>query len=477
MEIDREICKYLTGQAPSQKSLYEYLESLSEAQLQHVQSILNWIPSKSIYTKVLEFLKEKQIITPAHPNFPPLISYFIPLESTKSLIDDTRFPNASEKNLYEILIQEIFLRQNRIPHHEHLMAHFPIYLERHIEVMKIVFDDRDLNVSCVWRYYIAYMAAATHKCEYLMKLEEFLCKRFHQEWFDCTSEVPEKLLSLNKANVKLAHRPWEFSESDLKSLLIHWNSNELVLALTILCQFHCLSGFIFGTGVAPEEDLPLSTFKEPIGICTHLEKPKSNVVEVLRVYSEPQEFNDYSSDSAEELHEDVEDIYFSRIAGGYLNYINYPMDTIERPFNASDFKFADQAYYTLEKIIPEVSESIWNRIRTTFAMTYEHLGLDSGVETGPLRRAFWNYVQRVYGLQYDDYDYTDINNFLSINTKRYIKKVACFPETVTKQDYLNIELDITHDEMIHLNLIICEARFEAQMVYMLHVVQRVLDLG
>ena len=128
-------------------------------------------------------------------------------------------------------------------------------------------------------------------------------------------------------------------------------------------------------------------------------------------------------------------------------------------------------------MVPEASESIWNRTRTTFAMTYEHLGQDSGLETGPLRRAIWNYVQRVYGLQYDDYNYTDINKFLKINTKRYIKKTACFPETVTKQDYINIELDISHDEMIHLNLIICEARFEAQLVYMLHAIQRALDLG
>ena len=343
--------------------------------------------------------------------------------------------------------------------------------------MKIVFDDNDFSVSAVWRYYIAYMAAATHKCEYLMKLTEFLCKRFHQDWFTEPGEVPEKLRSLNIANVKLAHRPWEFSERDIKDLLMKWNANELVLALTILCQFHCLSGFIFGAGVAPEMDMPLSSFKEPANAEVRAVPPKSNTVEVLREYSETQDFDGYVSDSSEDLLGDDEDIYFSRIAGGYMPYVNYPMETAVRAFNASDFKFGDQAYYILEKMIPEVSESIWNRIRTTFAMTYEHLGLDSDVETGPLRRAMWNYVQRVYGLQYDDYNYTDINKFLKINTKKYIKKVACFPEIVKKQDYVSIELDITHDEMIHLNLIICEARFEAQLVFMLYSVQRALDIG
>ena len=361
-----------------------------------------------------------------------------------------------------------------MPHHEHLMAHFPLYLEKHLEVIKIIFDS-DLSISCVWRYYIACMAAATHKCEYLMKFEEFYCKKFHQSWFYHPNDVPLKLQSLSNANVKLAHRPWEFTEDDVIPLLSSWTANELVLALTILCQFHCLSGFIFGTGVYPEPDIPLKYFKEHPSLLNHSIN-KSSLAEMLRKYKEPEIYIKNHSDDLEDLQGDDEDVYFSSIAGSYLTYINYPMNTVTRAFNASDFKFADQAYYILEKMIPEVSESIWNRIRTTFAMTYECLGQDHGLETGPLRRAIWNYVQRIYGLQYDDYNYIDINKFLKINTKRYIKKTACFPETVTKQDFLNIELDITNDEMIHLNLMICEARFEAQLVYMLHAIQKALDL-
>ena len=321
------------------------------------------------------------------------------------------------------------------------------------------------------------MAAATHKCEYLMKLEEKLCKLIHQDWFSDPNEIPIKLQSLGNANVKLAHRPWEFSEKVIKNLLTHWNPKELVLALTILCQFHCLSSFIFATGVSAEPDLPINRLKEPAGPLIQSAKPKANIVNILKNNSETLENDDYISDSSEDLFGDEEDICFSKIAGDYLPYINYPMDTIVRPFNASDFKFSDQAYYILEKMIPEVSESIWNRIRMTFTMTYDYLGQNSGIETGRLRRAIWNYVQRVYGLQYDDYSYTDINILLEINTKRYIKKTACFPETVTKQDYSDIDLEIFDDEKIHVNLIVTEARFEAQLVYMLHAVQRALDLG
>ena len=352
------------------------------------------------------------------------------------------------------------------------MGHFPLYLSKHFEVIKMLFSS-DLSIPYIWRYYISYMSAATHKCEYLMNLQEFYCKSLHQSWM--LGEVPDKLKSLGSANVKLAHRPWEFSEKDIKELLKSWNVNELILALTILCQFHCLSGFVFGLGITEERDLPPNYYREsqsPV-----LKVHKTSITAMLKNYLESAEPDDYISDSSEDLNGEDEDVYYSGIAGGYLTYINYPMDYISRAFNASDFKFSDQAFYILEKIIPEVSESIWNRIRLAYAMTYDKIGDDLNVETGPLRRAIWNYVQRVYGLQYDDFNYTDINKFLKISTKRYIKKVACFPETVTRTDYLNIELDLSADDMIHLNLLICEARFEAQLVYMLYSVQRAFELG
>lgn len=342
--------------------------------------------------------------------------------------------------------------------------------------MKILFDS-DLRISYVWRYYIAYMAASTHKCEYLMKLTEYYCKLFHEDWFNEPNEIPNKLKCLSNANIKLAHRPWEFTDADVKILLETWNANELVLALSILSQFHCLSGFVFGLGVAPEIDLPLSTFKEPSESITKSANPKSNPIEVLKEYSETSDTEDFLDSFDEIIVENHEDVNFSTIAGGYLPYINYPMDTINRLFNPSDFKFCDQAYYILEKIVPEISETIWNRIRATFSMTYQQLGEYYNIETEPLRRAIWNYVQRVYGIQYDDYNYNNINRLLKIGTKKYIKKTACFPENVTKDDFNGIDLDITSDEIIHLNLMICEARFEAQLVYMLHSVHRALDLG
>ncbi|OMJ72020.1 hypothetical protein SteCoe_29633 [Stentor coeruleus] len=398
-----------------------------------------------------------------------LVSFFIPQEQIKALKGETRFPNTTEQEVYEKVIEDMQSNIGRVTNYERIMGHFPLYLEKHYEVMQKFFYS-ELSISHLWRYYIAYMASATHRCEYLMRLEEHFSRTLEGDWFENSNDVPSKLKSLGKANAKLAHRPWEFTGKDVKELLTQWNPNELVLVLTELCQFHCLSGFVFGVGVAPEEDLPLVNFREPLCCVVKPTRIKTNIADKLRGLVEQQEYDDISAESLDDIHGYEDNAYFSRIAGDSLCYINYPMDEISRPFNGSEFSLTNQAYFVLEKMVPEVSESIWNRIRLATVMTYDYVGQDSGVETGPLRRAIWNYVQRVYGLQYDDYNYTDINKFLEINTKKYIKKIACFPETVTKQDWENIELDLTYDEMIHLNILICEARFETELLYMLYAI-------
>lgn len=106
-------------------------------------------------------------------------------------------------------IEDTFFSISRVPHYEIIMGHFPEYLSRHFQLMNSIFI-LDGPLPLTWRYYIAYIAAASHRCEYLMKLEEELF-RLHgrTRWFmpEFEHEIPAKLKLLGLANIKLAHRP------------------------------------------------------------------------------------------------------------------------------------------------------------------------------------------------------------------------------------------------------------------------------
>jgi sestrin len=59
----------------------------------------------------------------------------------------------------------------------------------------------------------------------------------------------------------------------------------------------------------------------------------------------------------------------------------------------------------------------------------------TGIDTTPFRRAVWFYTHRLFGLQHDDFDYNKIPVFLTAALKTFIRKIACAPETITKEDF------------------------------------------
>lgn len=104
------------------------------------------------------------------------------------------------------------------------------------------------------RHYIAIMAAARHKCYYLVKQHENEFKQLNGqcEWLNGLEYIPPKLRDLYEINKLLAHQPWLLTRSHIKKILrgkYNWSITELIMAITILAHFHALSGFIFGCGI------------------------------------------------------------------------------------------------------------------------------------------------------------------------------------------------------------------------------------
>lgn len=104
-------------------------------------------------------------------------------------------------------------------------------------------------------------------------------------------------------------------------------------------------------------------------------------------------------------------------------------------------------------------------------MTFESMGGEEGINTANLRRAIWMYTQRVYGLEYDDYDYVKVNEQIKRQTKNYIKEVACAPHRVNKRHIDLLDMKMTSEDIIHLNFLVCEARLETELIYTTNAIQ------
>ena len=81
------------------------------------------------------------------------------------------------------------------------------------------------------------------------------------------------------------------------------------------------------------------------------------------------------------------------------------------------------------------------------------------------RQAIQCYVQCLFGIRHDDYNYALVNEMLPRRLKKYIKTVSCYPERCTAEEYNAIMPDFRRDEKIHVCILICEARLQSELLY------------
>jgi len=141
-------------------------------------------------------------------------------------------------------------------------------------------------------------------------------------------------------------------------------------------------------------------------------------------------------------------------------------------FRVQDYSWDDHAFSLINRLYNDVGNLIDDKFRLTYHLTYYTMGSVKDVDTSRFRRAIWNYIQCMFGIRHDDYDYGEVNQLLERSLKTYIKTVVCFPERVTRKDYDNILKEFRHSEKIHVNLMLLEARVQAELLYALRAIMR-----
>lgn len=89
-----------------------------------------------------------------------------------------------------------------------------------------------------------------------------------------------------------------------------------------------------------------------------------------------------------------------------------------------------------------------DKFKTAYNLTYYTMGTHNKVDTSRFRRAIWNYIQCMFGIRHDDYDYNEVNQLLERSLKTFIKSAVCYPERVTKRDYDRVMREFKHSEKV-----------------------------
>lgn len=398
-----------------------------------------------------------------------------------------------EQNTEPVFI-DAFLQNNRLDPILRQLEYHPGYKNHFLRVQHFILRG-DGPLPYDYRHYIAIMAAARHYCTYLVKLhkEEFLSQGGKPEWLLGLNHIPKKLHDLNEINKILAHQPWLLNKSHIEKLTKgkdNWSVGEIVHAVVLLAHFHSLCSFVFSCETFDE---PQQNQNPPVPSASSKEtsEPEESVEELMeKMQNLLEQRTEEPSD--EELVERFEKVgtqevllttenesesSFERDILRYMDdpYFRYENFDMRRDlsrmsgstFSIQDCSWGDHAYSLLNRFYNDVGTMLDEKFKVAYNLTYYTMGNKKNVDTTIFRRAVWNYIHCVLGIRHDDYNYKEVNELVERNLKSYIKTVCCFPDRTNKHSYKGVIRAFRHSERVHVNLMLFEAKMQAELLYAL----------
>ncbi|CAG5121628.1 unnamed protein product [Candidula unifasciata] len=425
-------------------------------------------------------------------------------------------PADTEDEQTHAVFTDAFIQNHRLDHVSQVMGYHPDYLRNfHTTQNFILREDGPLPYD--YRHYIAIIASARHYCTYLVRLyeQEFLLHNGNPEWLKGIQYAPRKIQDLYEINKILAHRPWLITKEHVAKLLRGsepWSLSELMHAIILLAHFHSMCSFVYGCGITAEVDIGGFSYRsednttasdssiEAMDIIHSTRSKATNdetgvglevLMERMRKLTEssiddksPEEllkrFQSVKHQSAEitvpttakvsktpEILHYVIDPDFT-----YIDFATRESVNEVATFRAHDYSWDDHGFSLANRLYTDIGNMLDDKYNLAANLTYYTMGDNHEVDTSSFRRAVWNYIHCMYGIRHDDYDYSEVNQLLERNLKAYIKTLTCYPERLQKKDYDDVMREFKHSEKVHVNLMLMEARQQAELLYALRALNR-----
>lgn len=428
--------------------------------------------------------------------------------------------NAQNLEVEHRVKEAVFLLDYKVSNLVNVMSKNPEHAEAfHATSREIFVCDGPLPV--VERHYIAILAAAQHRCLYLYDThrDAFLGAGGDEAWLDGLTSAPAKFADLCELNGLLAFQPWRVTKDHIQALLRgenSWSLSELIQCIVVMVSVHAVSSFVYGIGVNrdialegghsydkdPHRDgdskvaeksetgskadggvalWPVSDEPWEARILGKLKRPKAPkasedleaddaVVEAKNKIhfqdSETESWNTATSKKASSI--------WDRFVCGQVQHEDFDVSSKEYSiFRSQDYTWADHGFAVLEQYHGKIASLLDHEFRVIRNMTDKRFGEETDVDTSKFRRAIWYYSQRIYGVCHDDYDYSEVNNYLERPLKQFVKKLICAPELMTSTDFDNFgRHGLACHEKIHIASLAWEARREAALSYALHAIMK-----
>ena len=346
-----------------------------------------------------------------------------------------------------------------------VMSCHSVYLSSFLRTHHILLHSNTAPLPMSMRHMISIMSSARLSCSYLVTQHKQELVRSGVE-AESLSEFPGKIRKLYDLNMLLAHRPWQLTKQHIRELTQpgpeSWSLSELVYSIILMSHYHCLSSFIMScVSMEPDVsgDLMMSSSDSGPGEESYRVEELMKRMSVLRRMQDSppaqeelqSRFNSIrvqsSSDviSRPRVESDISD-YVRDVDFQYVDFAKRQDQTAT--FRIQDFTWDEEGFSTIARFDEDTAQCLDDKFRTIYNLTYGTMGQHSSIDTSLFRRASWNYIQCIWGIRHDDYDYQEVNELLHRDLKRYIKTSSCYPDRCAKSDYESIMKDFQDSEKV-----------------------------
>jgi hypothetical protein len=96
------------------------------------------------------------------------------------------------------------------------------------------------------------------------------------------------------------------------------------------------------------------------------------------------------------------------------------------------------------------------------------------LDTFHFRHSIKCYIEKIFGIINDDYDYSKTNKLLLKSTKAFVKKVACMPQKISKDDISILLNTFSKEEIFHLILLASMSKQRVVLTYMSQILYEII---
>ncbi|NXG88052.1 SESN3 protein, partial [Stercorarius parasiticus] len=154
---------------------------------------------------------------------------------------------------------------------------------------------------------------------------------------------------------------------------------------------------------------------------------------------------------------------------GYQDFARRDEDQTQ-VFRVQDYSWEDHGFSLVNRLYSDIGHLLDEKFRMVDGLQSSAMAKRQGCEPSVFKRGIWNYIHCMFGIRYDDYDYAEVNQLLERMLKVYIKTVTCYPEKTKSEMFDRFWKQFKHSEKVHVNLLILEARMQAELLYALQAI-------